>query len=178
MIAFMRNAVRRFQRDQKGTMTVEFTIVFPLLMLWFVGSFVFFQTFRNYSMAEKATFAIADVISRQSTVNNAYLDSMGPLFTALRPSRSTGEWLRVSSIKYTEDDGYQIQWSRSVSGGAELTDAPTAIMPTLAEGETILLTETYVPYQPMVDWVGIPSLTWANRIISRPRTVAAVVKTD
>lgn len=174
----VRRAFGRFASDEQGTMTVEFAIVFPLLMLWFLGSFVFFQTFRNYSHAEKASFAIADILSRQTVVNNSYLDSLGPLFTALRPSRSTGEWLRFTSVKYTAALGYKVQWSRSVSGGAPLTTPPLAVMPTMSEGETILLTETYVPYRPMVDWVGIPPLTWANRIISRPRSVAAVVKTD
>lgn len=175
-----RMSLEKFGRDQNGSMTVEFVIVVPLLMLWFIGSFVFFQTFRNYTNAEKASFAIADIMSRQSEVDSAYLDNLQPLFEGLRPGPSTGDWLRVSSIAYDEDDGYTVLWSHNVAGGDVLDDAtaPVEILPAMADGETVILTETYVPYRPMVDWVGIPALTWANRIITRPRYVSAVAKTD
>ncbi len=161
-------------------MTVEFVVVFPLLMLWFIGSFVFFQTYRNYSQAEKASFAIADIMSRQSEVDSAFIDDLKPLFQGMQPKASTGEWVRVSSISFDDDDGYEILWSRSVGGGSDLsdTDSMTDFLPAMMDGDTIILTETYVPYRPMVDWVGIPELTWANRVVTRPRYVSAVAKTD
>ena len=171
---------RNFGRDETGTMTVEFVVVFPLLMLWFVGSFVFFQTYRNYSQAEKASFAIADIMSRQSEVDSAFLDELKPLFEGMQPKPSVGEWVRFSSISFDVDDGYEIIWSRSVGGGSALvdTDTMTEFLPAMMDGDTIILTETYVPYKPMVDWVGIPELTWANRVVTRPRYVSAVAKTD
>jgi hypothetical protein len=171
---------RNFVRDETGTMTVEFVVVFPLLMVWFIGSFVFFQTYRNYSQAEKASFAIADIMSRQSEVDSAFIDELKPLFEGMQPKPSTGEWMRVSSISFDDDDGYEIIWSRSVGGGSDLsdTDTMTEFLPAMMDGDSIILTETYVPYRPMVDWVGIPELTWANRVVTRPRYVSAVAKTD
>jgi Flp pilus assembly protein TadG len=161
-------------------MTVEFVIVVPLLMLWFVGSFVWFQAFRNYSQAEKASFAIADIVSRQTEVDNEFIDGLQPLFQRLQPRAGSGNWLRVSSISWDEDDGYAVEWSRNADGGDDLVtgDIPTSILPEMADGDTVILAETYVPYQPMVDWVGIPPLTWSNQVVIRPRYVSAISKTD
>ncbi len=170
----------RFGSDDRGTVTVEFVIVLPLLMLWFVGSFVFFQTYRNFSHAEKASFAISDIMSRQSEVDSAFLDELDLLFERLLPRRPTGQWLRVSSISYDAANGYEVLWSHNAAGGDVVTDASALgeFLPAMADGDTVILTETYVPYRPMVDWVGIPAMTFANRVVARPRYVSAVAKTD
>lgn len=174
------NFFRRFSNDEQGTMTVEFVVVFPLLMLWFIGSFVFFQTYRNYSHAEKASFAIADIMSRQTEVDSDFIDELKPLFEGMQPRPSANQWMRVSSISFDEDDGYEVLWSRAVGGGEALADASTMteFLPEMIDGDTVILTETYVPYRPMVDWVGIPELTWGNRVVSRPRYVSSVSKID
>jgi hypothetical protein len=93
--------------------------------------------------------------------------------------------VRISSICYREDSAgnngeYTIQWSRAMGGGQplQLVDLPMNIMPTMASGDSILLTETRVPWQPLVNWVGITNQVWQTNLVSRPRFKQIIPNTD
>lgn len=167
-------------------MTVEFVIVVPLLMLWFVGSFVFWDGFRSRSHAAKAAYTVSDIMSRYSqTVTNTDLDNLFALETKLLPRAAGAVTLRITSICYREDafgnnGEYSIHWSRSMGGGTPMTTAgiPLNIMPVMASGDTVLLTETWVPWRPLVDWVGITNQVWRTNLVSRPRFKQIIPNSD
>lgn len=179
-------SVRRFGAETEGSMTLEFVIAVPLLMLWFVGSFVFWDGFRSRSHANKAAYAVADIMSRYSQpVDNNNLNDLYSLQNKLLPRAGNNARLRISSICYREDtDGengeFSIHWSYAMGGGAPMliADLPMRIMPVMASGDTILLTETSVPWRPLVDWVGISDQAWQANLVSRPRFKQIIPNSD
>jgi Flp pilus assembly protein TadG len=176
-----RHFLRRFGAGESGSVTVEFVLWLPLLFVLLTGAFVFFDLFRASSKAVKATYALGDIVSRQTSVDDAFLDDLLPVLAASMVAGEPGQWLRITSIRWDEDDGaWSVVWSHNVGGGVALDDAaiPTGIMPELADQDTVILTETFVPYAPLGGAViGLASVTWDNVTTHRPRFVQAIPKT-
>lgn len=186
MFKVFRNSLRRFRDDTEATVTIEFVVAVPLLMLWFVGSFVFWDGFRSRSHANKAAYVVSDIMSRYSqTIDNTNLDNLFSLQDKLLPRANGATNLRITSICYREDSAgnngeYSVVWSRAMGGGVPLLDVdiPMTIMPTMASGDSIILTETWVPWRPLVAWVGITDQTWRTNLVSRPRFKQIIPNAD
>ncbi len=94
----MLNLWKTFKSDEEANITVEFVLLFPLLALWFAGSFIFFDAFRTTSQAAKAAYTIGDIVSRQPLIPANYIDELYTLQENLLPRAPSGKWLRVTSI--------------------------------------------------------------------------------
>ena len=75
---------------------------------------------------------------------------------------------------------YQIQWSEA-SGTNQTytgTNPPAnvlAVLPDIAEDDAVLLTETFVPYRPLLGNLGLEDVAWSNQQASRPRYISAIL---
>lgn len=172
----------RFGQADRGAISTEFVLVLPLLLWWYVGSFAFFDAFRDYNTNVKASYTIGDILSRQTEIDNDYLDGMEALLEYL--TGNTDAWLRVTSIKYSSDDGYTVEWSYATDDHTVLTDERIAdwefdddYLPTMGSGETIILSETYTAYMPAFN-IGLNARTLGNQVVTRPRFTSQIVNTD
>ncbi len=170
---------KRFAQDEEGSITIEFVIWVPILMLWLIGSLAFFDGYRERGRAAKASHVISDILSRQVEVSQDYVDELGELLDELLPGTPAGKWIRVTSITYS-GGVYSVQWSSVTGDGAPMTndDIPLDMMPTMAANDTVVVTETHVPFTPMLDWVGMDSNVWESFLPNRPRFVASVKFVD
>lgn len=184
---------RTFKDDERGSVTVEFVLLFPLLALWLGASFVFFDAFKTTSQAAKAAYTIADMVSRQPVIPNGYIDDLYALQENLLPRAPTGKWLRVTSIQYVEGpdadgDGlpdttdYMVLWSEAKplvtdqqgnTNRMTSPEVPKEILPKMSANDTIVLVENFVPYTtiplPLLSELNFTGLEWRNRIVNRPR---------
>lgn len=167
--------LRRWRRAERGSITIEFLLWLPLLAFWLVVSVAFFDAYKSRNDAAKAAHTLSDIMSRQVEMSNAFADELFALEDKLLPRVATGKRLRVSSIRYAAET-YQVQWSRAVGGGQPMADAdiPLEFLPEMADLDTVVLTELYVPYQPFTDWAGIGARAWTFVIVTRPRFVSAI----
>lgn len=205
----------KFRSDEKASVTVEFVLISPLIMLWILGSYVFFDTYRQGTRAAKATYLVGDIISRLEVVDNDDLTyTMDELFDRLTPRAPDGKWVRITSVIYDADaDEYSIGWStvigdqqyraeqdeisrgdrdaddfsyEVVNAAASEADLPMDLLPdSISDGDTFILTESFVPYNPMVTstmtwfkWAGLNDVEWRNRVINRPRFVNEITNPD
>jgi len=171
---------RRFSTDDRGVIAMEFTIWLPFLVLWIALSFLFFDAYRSNSKTEKVAYAISDIVSRYEFVNNAIISDLVTMQDKLLPGRVDQRSLRISSICY-EDDTYKVMWSFSdadegVTGIDPLEDAtiPTAILPAMADQDSIILTELRGRWTPITSIGGLADITWVNQLVTRPRFVQIV----
>ena len=115
----MKSLLSRFRRDENGTITMEFAIVAPLLIATIIIGFELFDAFKSNSRSAKATYTIADILSRQVDIDDAYVSELHLVLDALLPWLNEGKTLRISSIVFEEhdpddpdDDEYVVSWSR------------------------------------------------------------------
>ncbi len=204
MRAFMQRRSRRVVRDEDGSVTVEFVIIFPLLIFALASTFVFFDAFLTTSRASKAAYTIGDIVSREDKVTPNMMQQLFELQENLIPNSPAGKWLRITSIQYIveydidtgdpNNDYYIVNWSRfevdpefdpGIGDGdpdptryakpIKTEDLPDYDLPTMADKDTVILVETYVPYEPPLnmaafDGVTFAGLEWRNSIYNRPRS--------
>ena len=170
--------LRRFRRDDAGFVSIEAIIVMPLLLWLFMAMFVYWDAYRAQNTTVKASYVIADMISRENAaVNMAYINGMHQVF---RYMNATDEdtWIRVSSVQFRESDNtYRILWSRStnLSRAPVHTNATIAQqrtrLPVMADQDTVLVVETWRRFTPAFG-VGLSRRTFDEFTVIRPRILS------
>lgn len=166
--------LQRFRDDTRGTIMVETVMTLPLLILGMALTWEFFEIHRYKSAREKATYTVADMISRENDViTETYMDNTKTLFDEIAFDGGTNQ-IRVSIIRYlADDDEYEVSWSE-VRGSGQLnalidSDVATAHndLPIMNDGEELILVESVSNYQPVFtvgfgDGVGIDTRVFTS----------------
>lgn len=157
-IARLKSVLSRFRDDCAGSFTVELVPLVPLIFMVIAGGYEYFEVHRYKAVREKATYTVADMISRETSnegVTTIYLDNMLTLMNLITNDDGIGQ-MRVSVVKYDADeDEYAISWSHVRGSGTfvPLTDADVAQshaeLPTLNDGEEVIVVETLSEYDPV-----------------------------
>ncbi|WP_112308738.1 TadE/TadG family type IV pilus assembly protein [Pseudogemmobacter bohemicus] len=178
MLIWSRKRVQRFALDESGVIMTEFLIVLPLLTWSIMALVVWWDTWRTINEGQKAAYAIADLISRQSEINMNYVNGMETVMEGLmgRPNVIS---MRITSVQWnydpiTGEGDYTVIFSRSPNGKknplsyADVNGATADLIPVMNPGETTVILETWTAYQPSLD-VGIPATGIRNFIVTKPR---------
>ncbi|TDX25377.1 TadE/TadG family type IV pilus assembly protein [Rhodovulum visakhapatnamense] len=168
----------RFARAEAGSMTVEFVLILPLLLWALVALHVFVGAFQLRNTATKATYTLADMLSRQTQpVDQAFLDGADSVLQFLAGPSAR---LRVTVVRCTADCAddatrrLAIDWPGATAGmqamtAAELaSDAYRARIPAMELGDRMILVETEFDYTPIADY-GLPSMTFETLMATPPR---------
>ncbi|MEM6619917.1 MAG: TadE/TadG family type IV pilus assembly protein [Pseudomonadota bacterium] len=179
-MSFLRRLLPRFRSDQSGATTVEFLIAMPLVVFWFAGSYTFFQAYSEWTRSVKATYTVADILSRQATVDDAFIDQMNVLFASIMGENTNDVYLRVSSIEQT-DSGLTIDWSVATGLHHELKvdeEIPDEIIPSLVAGQYTILVESHMNYTPFKMTVGVTGTVLTKKVAVSPRFHTKLANTD
>lgn len=180
----LRTSLHGFVRsDQAGSVSFETVLILPLLLWFYVGSFVFFDAFKVYNRNVKAAYTVSDMLSRQTNaINNAYLEGLTDVFDYMASQRHAN-WLQVAQIRWQgSNNRYRVDWSRGTNGTnadrikntnlAEIEDR----LPPLVNGERILVVRSYTNYVPAFA-VGLsPTITMSNFVVTSPRFAPQLAK--
>ena len=168
----MRDPGKRFRRDERGASLIEFALLAPILIALLLGTVTLFDLFRNVQAVEKATFTVGDMMSRQPSMNTATLRSMLTLVHQMVPTASDGG-LRVSSIAKSGGN-LVVKWSQPVGSAIPSTPVSTAGLPAMAEGDTVLITESFIPHRAFIDTFGLDAIVFKASAVHRPRFVTSM----
>jgi hypothetical protein len=162
-----------FARKEDGTIALEAMIVLPAMFWAFLVCFSIFDTFRMYSINQKAAFTIGDAISRETApLDGAYLEGARQMFEYLSASEGRSS-IRVSSLRWDgADERFYSDWSHISGNVNPLTDGEVSGMndrlPVMPNNERIVLVETWSDYDPPFR-TGIEEQNIRNFVFTRPR---------
>jgi hypothetical protein len=171
-----RGLLRRFSRTEDAAVALETVIITPLLIWAFMASFVFFDAYRAYSTSVKATYMVADMISRQTDLVYQHdIQGMTDVIETIIRSADRVQ-LRASQIGVVSG-ARTVEWSYGVNGAARIFDADLPgiedMLPNMPEGERIILVETFVDYTSPLN-VGLTVVSFENFTVARPRYAGQV----
>lgn len=169
--------LRRFRRTEQGSIPIEGVFGALLLLGWYMIAYQFYDAFRSKAMAMRASYTVADMISRQrSPIGPDFRDGVKKLFDYLMvnndPSRS---WLRITIIFCADDgdtdrtdycNGTSKQFALDSSNATGNVSPHTVStingeanrIPEMAEGDYAVVLETSIFYNPIFD-IGNKALT-------------------
>lgn len=164
--------LRSFGKETRASVAIETAMILPILFWAFMASYGFFDAYRQRSVAEKAAFTIADMLSRETLeINNTYLDNTQELLGFL--TRTTGPQLRVSVVRWDgSDQSYKIVWSEGRGGRGGLPEGPISDwdnrLPIMPDTDRLIVVETGVHFKPVFK-IGIDEHDMESFVFSRPR---------
>lgn len=173
LLANLKLRLRLFRDDVRASLSVETVLVMPLLTWWYVGSFVYFDAFREQNVNLKAAYTLSDMLSREKNeIDMDFLNGLNKVFDYLT-STDKPTWIRVTSISWSETETkYKMSWSRTTKGKPEHTEATVNAkadrIPKLAPGEQVFIVETSAAYEPFFN-VGLGARWFENFIVTRSR---------
>lgn len=171
--ARLRQRVGRFRRDEDGVIMTEFLILLPLLLWVLLGLFVYWDAYRNINRAQKATYAVADLVSRQGDINRAFVGGMRNIVQMMMVD-AAGVRLRISSVQWREQtQDYLVYFSESP--GNAMTPLRNGSLgairdhvPVMADLDSVVIVESEIDYTPALNF-GIPPATFRNIFVLKPR---------
>lgn len=174
----MRALIRKFRKDEGGSLSVEAALILPLLLWSFLAMFQFFDAYRQNLVNTKASFTISDMISREDLpIDSQYLNSARRLMNFLTASPNPVR-IRATIVTYREsDDTYRRVWSRNRGGVGNHSNASVNAMrnrlPIMPDGEKVLLLETWADYMPRFN-IGLQPFEVYKVTVTRPRYAPTV----
>ncbi|MEB8387436.1 pilus assembly protein [Rhodobacteraceae bacterium KMM 6894] len=165
-----------FRNDEGGSITVEAAITLPLLFWAIAASYEFFEVHRYNSSRDKATYTIADIISRElQSVTPTYMDSAKTVFDTISNDEGQNS-VRVTIVKYDlEENEYSVKWSQ-VRGTSDLVpmvtdDVRTAYdtLPNMADGEELIIVDSSSHYPPLFNVGMNDDINVTTRVVTSPR---------
>ncbi|MEM6477423.1 MAG: hypothetical protein AAF647_00105, partial [Pseudomonadota bacterium] len=166
-----------FKRDERGVASIEGIILIPLLFWAFIGTFVIFHAFKTQTEGLRATYAIADAISREDgEVDSTYFNSIYDLakfmtdgapglaqrYTIVCQSPKEADKLRVawSIVRFPPQPANQPLPPEFVPLNSTSINTEKDRLPTIPVGDQLILVETFLPFTPV--WSFNP--VWENAI--------------
>ncbi|MDO9588943.1 MAG: pilus assembly protein [Brevundimonas sp.] len=170
-----RGLFSRLEGDERGVAAVEFAMIAPILIFFYLGMAEFCQGYMAQKRMGHASAMVADLVAQEEAVSTAGLNdifAIGGLI--MKPFSAAPLSQRVSSV--TRVSGVaRIDWSRGSGMDARAVNS-TIVIPTdlIADGESVIVSEATYDYDSPADYL-MPSLTRFSHIYYlRPRIVDKV----
>jgi Flp pilus assembly protein TadG len=166
----------RLAHERSGASAVEFALIAPMMAIFFLSSITVFDMYRTYQNIVQANGIVADVISRQTSVDSTFVSNLYSVFTHLQQNSKAPIALRISSIKKTAG-AYKLDWTKE-SGTAGLLQPQVlsaTTLPQLTDGDSVVYIEGASSYTAMSSILGFGTMTFAETAFSRPRFIGAIV---
>lgn len=155
-----RRCFRRFIKESEGAALVEFALAIPLLFALVAGALVMQDSIRMSYLNAKASYTLSDMVSREDEwIDSQYFIGLNNVFEYLVDGRYP-IGLRITAIECTKNCTDQatrkleVCWSESSSGysglDADEIDKYISHTPLFLQGDTMIITETFLDYTPMV----------------------------
>ena len=161
----------RLAGDERGVSAIEFAMLAPVLIMFYMGMTEFCQGFMAQKRMGHVSAMVADLISQEETVTPATIDDVfdiGGLIMKPFPTATLHQ--RVSSVTQTGGIA-RVDWSRGDGMTARAVDS-TITLPTglIENGQSVIVAEATYDYDSAADYL-MPGLTRFSHIYYlRPRT--------
>ncbi|MDE1990936.1 MAG: pilus assembly protein [Rhizobiaceae bacterium] len=143
-------SLRRFGRDESGIGAIEFAILFPVLLMLYLGAFEITVGLSVEKRVSRAAGSIADILTQQSSVTKSVLATMPSVASAiLAPYATTGMTLKITGVSIDSSSNATVAWSWAQDGSTPYAASSAVTVPTdIDQASSFLIrTELAMPYQ-------------------------------
>jgi Flp pilus assembly protein TadG len=150
VIAKIRALCLRFVEDREGVGAIEFAILFPILVMIYVGAFEITVGLSVSKRAARSAAAVADIVTQQTSVTKSWLADMPSVASAIFTPFSTSSMkMKITGITIDASANPTVKWSWAQDNTRPYTLNSAVTVPTdMKKANTFLVrTELTVPYR-------------------------------
>lgn len=167
MLRFIRSLVRR----QDGVSAVEFALIAPVMMLFYLGVVEVSLALGVDRKVTSTASAIADLIAQDDVITDDEMDQIlaaGPVLVAPNPGNILQ--VRISSITMNLSGDAQVDWS-DARGMTPLGEGTRYTTPAgiLTPGRSVIMVEVLYPYRSAFSEIGVGQFDIEETFYLRPR---------
>ncbi|OWV68800.1 hypothetical protein ATY77_22935 [Rhizobium sp. R634] len=144
------STARRLARERKGAGAIEFAILFPVLIMLYIGAFEITIGLSVSKRVTRAAGTIADIVTQQQSVTKSTLAQMPSVATAMFvPYNTTSLKLKITGITIDAGANAKVLWSWAQDGtvpyakNATVADVPADMK---TANSFLVRTELSIPY--------------------------------
>lgn len=141
----------RFWKDRRGSIAMEVGAAVPFLMIMVMTGTEFTRYLMLNQKLDRAANSVADLVSQEETITEA---EIAGIFDAVTPILSPFSWggngtVVITSISRTSGVN-QLNWQRAfgTSGATSQMSAAASGLPSLNDGETVIVGEAFYNFTP------------------------------
>lgn len=141
---------RRLIRERQGAGAIEFAILFPVLVMLYIGAFEITIGLSVSKRATRAAGSIADLVTQQQSVTKSTLAEMRSVATAIFvPYNSSSLTLKITGITVDASANATVLWSWAQDGSvpyaknAAVSDIPSDMK---TANSFLVRSELSIPY--------------------------------
>ncbi|MGG7578042.1 TadE/TadG family type IV pilus assembly protein [Rhizobium sp. Nf11,1] len=142
---------RRLARERKGAGAIEFAILFPVLIMLYIGAFEITIGLSVSKRATRAAGSIADLVTQQQSVTKSALAQMPSVATGMFvPYNTTSLTLKITGISIDASANAKVLWSWAQDGttpyakNVTVSDVPADMK---TANSFLVRTELSIPYR-------------------------------
>lgn len=174
LFSVLRRPLRRFLREDRGSVVAEAVIVLPVFLWAYLALFTYWDAFRSLNTVQKASYTVSDMVSREMLgISTSYVDGLDRMMEYLVDDGQNVS-MRLTSVTWSATNNrFEVHWSRS-PGNAMIPLTTTTLLPlaskipNMAAGDYVVILEVLVPYAPTFS-IGMNDMNFEEFIVTRPR---------
>jgi Flp pilus assembly protein TadG len=169
----MLQRLRRFKAATKGLAALEFAILLPMMIFLLFGAVELIDVLGANTRAENTTASIADVISRDTEVDDNEIEGIWRATEILMvPDDPTELNIRVTSITIENPTTARVVWSEGHGMAARVADS-TVTLPDdmMRPGTSIIMAESAYTYESPIGFVIGAPMTLNHTAYRRSRLI-------
>jgi Flp pilus assembly protein TadG len=176
-MSLIRKFLKRFRRDEKGAILTELALSMPLYVLMLSGVVEVSNYLLLNLKLQHTVVSVSDLVTRDEEITEAVItDIFSVVPQIMAPYTDEEDILAIiSAVSKTEDENAAVFWQRSGAGtftaASEFGEEGDAIELdgiTMRDNETVLATEVYFDYEPLI-FNFLPTQTIRRVAFFRPR---------
>ena len=112
MMRALKQQTQAFIKDKKGVGAIEFAIIFPVLLVLYLGAFELTVAFNIYKRTASTAGSIGDLVAHQPEVSKAFLATSEHLAAAIfMPYKATDMSIKITGIEVDDKSVARVKWS-------------------------------------------------------------------
>jgi Flp pilus assembly protein TadG len=171
-------AIRALARCREGAAIVEFSLIFPIMVVMFLGLVEFGEAFAVSRRLTNSASTVSDLVAQVRTVSTGDLNDIARVAEEIvKPYRTANLGLVVSSVRADKDNATTVAWSYAHGTGAtaRAQGAAFALPAGLTEANSsIIAVETVYQFTPSVGMFLTGPIELSGVAYFRPRVSRSV----
>jgi Flp pilus assembly protein TadG len=169
--------------DRRGVAAIEFAMIFPVMILLYVGVVETANLLTIYRRASQVASTAADLTAQVKQVTAVDLRDIESASTALlTPYSTTPLKITLTSVVADKDNNGKVSWSCSNKGAGRSTGSSYPVPAGLTEANSSVIvaevTYSYAPLEGLTQIFSPKAFDIKRTFYARPRKSLTITKTD